>query len=442
MAHLTHNDSPTDTDAFGQQAFIDAIAESIQNCTPPKGIGLNGYWGTGKTSSLMQLKAALEKEAIKKDVLTVWFEAWRYQHETTPIVALLHEIRSAFSKWEQAKEQTKKIAGITLLGVLSAFDKTIEAASGGMISPKMGDLSKIGADYEKERYQNLLPSEDIRQHLKDAIDAALGNEKDSNKKLVILIDDLDRCNPEAALKLLEGIKIYLNLNNCVTVFAIDQRQIEQALEKALKVNDAREYLEKICQDIYHLPLPDKMSKAKYLDYLLKDLVLHDKSVIDDAEIIKIQDERRIQIKKVTATFDCLPANPRKIKALANRIAIILRNPRDVLSKNNNPLQGEYSFLSLNYVLLIAMAIIYTFHREINEQLAKNPEFIGKVMDYASDADGLEPAFKEPMKFILPSKVGDRMLPTNPSDSNVFRLHELFKALDVLSADHIKPFIGI
>lgn len=442
MAQLTHNDSPTDTDAFGQQSFINEIAESIQHCTPPKGIGLNGYWGTGKTSSLKQLKAALEKEAIKKDVLTVWFEAWRYQHEATPVVALLHEIRSAFSKWEQEKSKAGKIAGITLLGVLSAFDKTIEAASGGMASPKMGDLSKIGTDYEKERYQNLLPSEDIKKHLEEAIDTALGKKKDSNKKLVILIDDLDRCNPEAALKLLEGIKVYLNLKNCVTVFAIDQRQIEQALKKALDVYDAREYLEKICQDIYHLPLPDKISKSNYLDALLKELVLHDRAVTDNEQAIKIQDERCTKIKKVTEVFDCLPANPRKIKALANRIAIMLRNPRDVLKLNNNPLQGEFSHLSLNYVLLVAMAIIYTFHREVNEQLAKNPDFIGKVMDYAKDADGVELAFKEPMKFILPSKIGDRLLPTNPSDSNVFRLHELFKALDILSADHIQPFIGI
>lgn len=427
MAHLTHNDSPTDTDAFGQQAFIDAIAESIQNCTPPKGIGLNGYWGTGKTSSLMQLKAALEKEAIKKDVLTVWFEAWRYQHETTPIVALLHEIRSAFSKWKYAKNKVGKIAGVTLLGVLSAFDKTIEAASGGMVSPKMGDLSKIGADYEKERYQNLLPSEDIKQHLEEAIDTALGNKKDTNKKLVILIDDLDRCNPEAALKLLEGIKVYLNLNNCITVFAIDQRQIEQALEKALKVNDAREYLEKICQDIYHLPLPDKMSKAKYLCGLLA-------SISTNVHCEKIKD--------VVEEFDCLPANPRKIKALANRMGVMLRKLGNVQFNTSHPFPSKYPNLSLDYVLLVAIAIIYTFHREVNEQLVKDNDFIKNVVLYAQNPKEMDADLKAPMQFILPSYDGSKKLPTNPSDSNVFRLHELFIAVDYLNADHIKPFIGI
>ena len=101
----THNDKPTDDDGLMQQAFINSIAEIIKDCIPPKGIALNGYWGTGKTSALLQLYKALTGVSLKEKipetspVIPIWFEAWRYQHEAMPIVALLHEIRAAFSLW-------------------------------------------------------------------------------------------------------------------------------------------------------------------------------------------------------------------------------------------------------------------------------------------------------------------------------------------------------
>lgn len=436
MPTLTHNDKPTDTDILDQQAFINGIAEIIKDCTPPKGIGINGYWGTGKTSALLQLYKALtgvsREEKIPKNspVIPIWFEAWRYQHETTPIVALLHEIRAAFSLWNKVLEKSGDIAGITFLGILGAFDETIKAASGGVMSPKLSDIPKIAADYEKERYRNSLASQDISNLLEQAIETALGK----NKKLVIFIDDLDRCHPEAALKLLEGIKVYLNLKNCVIVFAIDQRQIERALKKALAIDDgsdghqAREYLEKICQDIYHLPLPDKQRKADYLDTLLKGLKLN---------AHPIHNTYLTQIKSIANTYDCLPANPRKIKALANRLGVILRHNENATS----PFITQTSLPRI-YELLLAMAIIYTFHRELNEQLEKDAEYINKVIIYARQPPADLTGIFEPMKGIKPSFSGTEPLPTNPSDSNVFRLHELINSLSVVTAADLKPFLGI
>jgi len=64
----------------------------IKNCQPPKGIGINGYWGTGKTSSLMQIHKELTgaaphdyENSTNQDIVPVWFEAWRYQSETVQL---------------------------------------------------------------------------------------------------------------------------------------------------------------------------------------------------------------------------------------------------------------------------------------------------------------------------------------------------------------------
>ncbi|MDD2799914.1 MAG: P-loop NTPase fold protein [Methylococcales bacterium] len=321
MPKRSHNDNPNPADAFDQSIFISQIADVVRYSEPPKGIAINGYWGSGKTSALIQLHKELtgilptsQNKPDNLNFTSVWFEAWRYQNETLPIVALLQEIRSKFSLWNSFLTGAKKLSGITLTGVLGAFDETLKAASGGIMNPSLGKIPEIAAQWEKNHYQTKLASQDLIQLLEEAIEKALGS---NERKLVIFIDDLDRCSPETALKLLEGIKLYLNLKNCVVIFGMDQRQIENSLRKALNLKDdssdgdhhAREYLEKICQDIYHLPLPNQTKKSKYLLDLLKELNLGTAS----------NQPQLNEVEKVLVEYDCLPANPRKIKALANRI---------------------------------------------------------------------------------------------------------------------------
>jgi hypothetical protein len=432
---ISHNDDPVDEDTLLNSDFIKEIAEVVRDCHPPKGIGINGYWGTGKTSALRQLRGKLVEDFPKK-IVPIWFEAWRYQYEPLPIVALLNEIRSSIGLWSKFIQQSKKLTGVTLLGVLGAFDKTIEAASAGIIAPQLGRLAKTGEHWENQRHQSPLPSENINKLLEHAIDKALNNSNNSptNKKLVIFIDDLDRCMPETALKLLEGIKIYLNLNNCVVIFGMDQRQIEQGLSQVLGLTEnddqygdhyAHEYLEKICQDIYHLPLPNIEKKQHYLISLLTAL-----------DLGNADQQALLQLKKVLLKYNCLPANPRKIKALANRLAVLFRRQQfteDELIENSK--------IHREYALLMAMTIIYIFHRQLNEQLVKNPEYINEVLLYAQGSTIHDNALGEPMKGIKPSFDGNQELPTNPSDSNVFRLHQLFIDLKTVTKDEITKFLG-
>lgn len=453
---LSHNDAPKADDAFGQQDFIEQVCELIRNCQPPKGIGINGYWGTGKTSTLMQIHKKLTGAAPHeydksndKNIVPVWFEAWRYQSETIPIVALLQEIRAQLGMWQTLVNKAGKLGEITALGILGAFDATLKVASGGIMSAKLGKIPELGKQWETEHYETALASQDLRKLLEQAIDEALKNKKgDINpKRLVIFIDDLDRCLPKVALQLLEGIKAYLNLNNCVLVFGMDQRQIEEALKKALETSEthqAREYLEKICQDIHHLPIPNQGAKADYLLSLLAELDIDDRSQsnLSDAAKASLATKHQENIKKVLDKYDCLPANPRKIKALSNRLALQLR--KGSIKGSESPLT-LIPALDRRYMLLVAMVIIYNFHRLLNEQLEKDPEYIRQIITYAltpPDYSLALPSIYEPMRGIIPcyDANSDEKLPTNPSDSNVFRLHELFRELGSVTVNELKDFL--
>ncbi len=391
---LSHNDTASAADAFKQQAFITQMCDLIKDCRPPKGIGINGYWGTGKTSSLMQIHQQLTGIAPNQDysattdnedIIPIWFEAWRYQSETVPIVALLQEIRGQIGNWQRFIQESKKLGSITLLGIFGAIDGALKVASGGVLSPNIGKIPELGRQWETDHRETPLPSQDLRKLLEQAVNQALNNtEGNSAKRLVIFIDDLDRCLPKVALQLLEGIKVYLNLNNCVLVFGMDQRQIEEALSKALETKDthqAREYLEKICQDIHHLPIPNQQVKAAYLLDLLAELNVDDRNqtTLTNTQKEELRDRHLTAIKNVLQAYDCLPANPRKIKALSNRLSLQLG--KGSIIGANTPLTTPSTIETPDrrYMLLVAMAIIYNFHRQLNEQLEKDPGYINQVL---------------------------------------------------------------
>ena len=445
---LSHNDNPALDDAFGHDAFLAEVCKQISTCTPPKGIGINGYWGTGKTSALLQVYYHLTNELPyggkpttdtppqyhDKNILPVWFEAWRYQHESLPIVALLNEIRQQLGLWATFQQKAKKLGSVALLGAISAFDETVKAASGGLLKPEFGKIQQIGNTWEKERFQKPLEGQVIRTLMQEAIQEILKSKK--KNKLVIFIDDLDRCEPATALRLMEGIKIYLSLNNCVIVFGMDQRQVERALAAVLALpggNDAvpntayyaSEYLEKICQDIIHLPLANKEEKSKYLHKLLLD-------IFEGGANLRQKAFANL-LRNITDKHDCLPANPRKIKALANRLASMIRRyPRAAEATDQPPtlLEARLCFI---------VAILYCFHRSVYEQLQRRPSYIESVIAFAQDSDTNKDIYS-PMKGIQPSMDTSGELPVNPSDSNVFRLHELLKKIGTITVEEIKPFV--
>jgi hypothetical protein len=456
---FSHNDEPVLENAFNKD-FIVRLCYIVHNCQPPKGMAVTGYWGSGKTSTLKQLYYQLtgelppgctekdkpEGELLHQDkaLVPVWFEAWRFQHEQQPIVALLNEIRVKISFLNKLTEKAGKLGSVALLGSLNIFDEVIKMASGGTVTPKTGGIMAIGEKWEKEHYLNKLPSAQISGMLEEAINNGLGKRiKDREKRLIIFIDDLDRCLPTASLHLLEGIRIYLNLSNCIIVFGMDHRQLEQSLLEALPWIDrkneedrkqaayyANEYLEKICQDIHPLPVPDKQEKAAYFISIFS--ALHS----GNEQVAAIHAQSLVTILR---KFDCLPANPRKIKMLVNRVALTLRAVP--------PIQGELVAVdefNRQYKVMLVATIICTFHKSMYEQLESNPGYINEVIDYSkAELKAMkEDRFAPIWTTVIPSMAGAKRLPVNPSDSNVFRLHKLLADLKQIAVQEFLPYLRL
>lgn len=374
MAIELHNDAPVVKCNLERDELKKHILDVIKTAKPPKTIAIHGTWGTGKTSLMAQLYTDLGGDykfkpatKVKSDRKTqvVWFDAWQYQHEENILVPLLHEIRAQLSWYYKFLDRSKETIVPGLMAALQSIDLTLSK----VVSIKgFGEkFVKNEQEYLKERFANELNSEMLRKMLHEAINQLLGLDKivanvknTDGRKLVIFIDDLDRCEPEAAFKVLEAIKIYLNLDNCLFVLGMDMYEVERMLgtkyEKVYQTKDdpsgqngarlrnhARLYLEKICQDVFHLPALTNDQRKKYFMSLIEGVKTQ-----GTAASVSLYHQIRVCVDD----FNFLPPFPRSIKMLAN--TILSHHQRvTIFYKDENRTR---SFLILSY--------LYTFHHEL------------------------------------------------------------------------------
>ena len=216
------------------------------------------------------------------------------------------------------------------------------------------NIQKTGEQWEKLNLETRLGTDTVQLFLQQAIDGLLKGFDEEGGRLVIIIDDLDRCSSAAAYRLLEGLKVYLDINNCVFVIGMNQKIVVDAIAKELTHYDdnngraslntiyAEAYLEKLCSSIERLTPPSDTNR------LLRDWLAGDHAM---RFIDALQAENGESIA-------CLPPNPRRIKALANQI-----NQWLPLLSNLLPTKPQASD-KLTYRALLIVAYVYQFHSEL------------------------------------------------------------------------------
>ena len=292
-----HNDEPALRDTLERGALIEEVGEAIARCTPPQVFGVHGDWGLGKTSFLHQVqwdltgKCPQQPESVTEGmkrragadkaeggasaqrsgahggvIQAVWFDAWRYQNEAAPVVALLHEMRAQLSWRSRAASSVSRAVQVAALGASLSLE-TLTKGIGFQYS-KFREASR---DWESENLAAKLPSHTLREHLCEVIRQLLQEGDDeAARRLVVFIDDIDRCEPEAAYRLLEGLKIYLTLDNCVFVLGMNQKAVEEAIAQRTKAKSgddtimrAAAYMEKLCQNVWRLPAVRRPTQVLY-----------------------------------------------------------------------------------------------------------------------------------------------------------------------------------
>ena len=412
MRKLQHNDEPVfDGALLKRDAFVRTLAEQIASCTPPQVFGVHGEWGAGKTSVLRQLQRHLSDPVLAgKDLkkaqdaavaagrprpseydsstFTIWFEAWRYQHEAMPLIALLQEMRRQFGLAMKVKDAVKTGGLIALKSIIGGFDTVaslVGAESIKLLNP--GHILKAAESVDAAHFRSQLPADTVREFLEAAIrELLVGLQRvpTENPRLVIFIDDLDRCGSDAAYRLLEGLKIHLNLPNCVFVLGMNQGAVIDLLaphfskkgDDELAERRAESYLEKLCANVWRLP-PVRDPLALLCHWLFLD--------IDDSQRTAAIGEKDLQsrirrIANADVLRRSLPPNPRKLKALANTLLALWEGG----AKKAVPATDG---LSLQCFLFLAY--IYQFHQSLYQRWVLAPDFFETMREWAQGKPLLE-----------------------------------------------------
>jgi len=283
------SDEPTNTDLLAFQAVAETVADAIfDDALDPIAVGLSGAWGSGKTSVLELVVSEIDARSASADgkVLVVPTQPWRYDPAVGPKESLIAEVLGALSLEFQATDPAAKTAVDTLkkLARKVNWTKAVKMAARTAITlqlPQIDDVFGLVSD-DPESLDGEKGLAEFREQFQELLaDPALSHVS----RVVVLVDDLDRCLPDTVVETLEAIRLFLSAKGMSFVIAADEERVAEAIQQKFHTADggqdeespAKLYLHKIVQTTIPVPALSRFDTEAYLFLLLA------KTGMDDAE---------------------------------------------------------------------------------------------------------------------------------------------------------------
>ena len=314
-------DTPSREPALGFGPIAQAFADVIQASDPRFAIGVFGGWGAGKTTLMEAIEARLPAE-----VLSVRFNAWRYEREPHLIVPLLDTVRDALADWARdhpehsgaARQTASRIGGVvrSLLAGLS-----VEAGVPGAV--KLSYRVKDALDASDEDEDGARPVQSLYfAAFKELTQAFEELAKKTVKHIVVFVDDLDRCFPASALEMLEAMKLFFDLPGFVFVVGLDENVVKRAVDAKFAATGFAERTpetvvdgpspEEYIKKIFQLPFALPPMTTQQLDELLTSI--ESEAGVEGDQLADLKGRVRNYLRFVAVDGR---VNPREVKRYIN-----------------------------------------------------------------------------------------------------------------------------
>lgn len=358
-----------DEDILQVKKYIIGLENFIKMCPTPMSIALQGDWGTGKTTFLKTMENDFSEDS---GIKTIYFNTWQYSQfnmAESLYTSFLNNIILQLVPKDSELEKTAKTLLTGLWKVVKGVAKdaalhAVDSKTQEIIGIKLSDqVAEIGVKAEKEQartikflkedYAKLI--EDVVKEMKEKRKKEHKTEKEENgqegqdPRIVIFVDDLDRLEPARAVEMLEVLKLFMDVRNCVYVLAIDYdvvvNGVRQKYGSSMTEDKCRSFFDKIIQLPFSMPV-----NSYHIDGLLR-------SVLQGA----LGEEYLTPVGNLIS--QTLGMNPRTLKRLANSY-YLLESVEKVQMGN------DADRTNLQHALLLLSLVIQMYNSMAYEDLAR------------------------------------------------------------------------
>jgi tetratricopeptide (TPR) repeat protein len=283
-------------DIFGRSVTASGLTNIVCRVTESLVIAIDNEWGTGKTTFLKMWAGELRKQEIP----VIFFDSFQHDYAEDAFTAIAGEIVSlAADKRKQNDPVAKKFvnSSVNAAKVLlrSGLKIGIKLATAGAldaveIADAANEIAKEASDLEDKYLGELLTKQKQEkqaiQSFREALEALPSllsppkfdsGERSGAERLVIIIDELDRCRPPFALQILERIKHFFSVPGIHFVLGTHMGQLRNSVSSVYGPGiDSAKYLQKFISFTLHLTesatQPHRRTTTIYIDHLITTMV--------------------------------------------------------------------------------------------------------------------------------------------------------------------------
>lgn len=254
-----------ENDILQRAAVGRSLSNLVERIEDPLVIALDGGWGTGKTYFLKRWVGAhaLENNGAAK---TLYFDAFAHDYLSDPLPALVSAIGERFPKADESTINKVKSAAFKLARPFARFGMAMATYGATEALAPVGDAAVAAINTEASiAIENYWSREDGRRAAMEEFHSALaelvavqyegGNERAANgARLVIVVDELDRCRPDYALEVLEVMKHFFVIPSVTFILGVNLVALENSVKARYGADiDASAYLRKFINVSLSLP---------------------------------------------------------------------------------------------------------------------------------------------------------------------------------------------
>lgn len=359
-----------ENDAIGRNNEVFNFSELLSTLEGPYSVAIDSEWGSGKTFFVKQVKMLLDllnpqskvdketsdkilkkfnldselnenSEKVDDSIYSIYFDAWKNDADDEPIKSLIYDIMLELDFKYNFSNTKLTDAGIQAL-------KFLTPVIGGAVETGSKILDSL---FSEEQLKPFIKKKLFAKEIQNFI-SELPNER--GNKLVIFIDELDRCNPAYAVKLLEQIKHYMEDDRIIFVFSVNINQLQHTIKHHYGNNfNATKYLDRF------FDLQVKLPKANMMKF-------YENMGLNNSENYTIN----TICVSIIETFDF---SLREIVRLYQNVKVATENFKEDMYDSNS--QGF-----LNYCVIPIMIAINLIDRDLYTNVieGRNSEPISKV----------------------------------------------------------------